>query len=120
MQFAEAFRRNALRQPHAVAVRSIRGDLTYATLDARSDWVCAALFHDGVSPGDRVAVQTPNRAEYVEVLLGIAKAGAVLVPVSYLDGPQQLAHVLNDSGARLLVFDPSVAETVAVVSEYVP
>ena len=71
-----------------------------------------ALAAAGVEPGDRVAVLSENRPEVLELWLGCAWRGAIFVPVNTaLRGPG-LAHVLRDSGARVLAVDPGLAEHV--------
>jgi fatty-acyl-CoA synthase len=63
---------------------------TYAELLAQSDAVAAALVAAGIDPGDRVAVRMGNRPEAVAALFGIARAGAVAVPLSTFAGPSEL------------------------------
>jgi acyl-CoA synthetase (AMP-forming)/AMP-acid ligase II len=77
--------------------------LTYAELDARSNRVGQALLGCGLQPGDRVAVLDKNSAEVVEVLLGAAKAALVTVPLNWRLSGAELASVLRDAAARVLV-----------------
>lgn len=62
--------------------------------------VANALLDSGVQRGDRVAVMMGNSVEILEVIFGIAKAGACAVPLSGLLTGSQLAALINDSGAR--------------------
>lgn len=86
--------------------------VTYAQLDERSDRVHGLLRSLGVGPGSAVAVMMPNRVEFVEITVGVAKAGAHLVPISYLDQAPQVAHILHDSAARVIFHDPACAPAV--------
>jgi len=71
-----------------------------------------ALAAAGVEAGDRVAVLSENRLEVLELWLGCAWRGAIFVPVNTaLRGPG-LAHVLHDSGARVLAVEPELARHV--------
>jgi acyl-CoA ligase (AMP-forming) (exosortase A-associated) len=95
----ELLRRGA---PDAVAL--IHGDrrLSYVELDALVSAAAAAFVRHGVEPGDRVAVYSPKTIEAVAAMFAAARAGAVLVPVNPVLKPAQVAHILDDSGAKLL------------------
>jgi carnitine-CoA ligase len=56
----------------------------------------------GLQPGDRLAVMCPNHAEFVELYLGCAWSGVIMVPVNVASRGPQLRHVLSNSGARIL------------------
>lgn len=79
------------------------GSLTYRALDRQSDRFANALVGAGIRPGDRVAVSLPNLPQYPVALYGILKAGAVAVQVNPLYHGDDLANLLADSGARVLV-----------------
>ncbi|KAA5828409.1 long-chain fatty acid--CoA ligase [Saccharopolyspora hirsuta] len=74
--------------------------LTYAEVGALANRVAALLVSRGIEPGDRVAVTCPNLPEFPAVYYGILKAGAVVVPLNVLLKDREIAHHLNDSGAR--------------------
>jgi carnitine-CoA ligase len=59
----------------------------------------------GIRPGERVALICGNSAEFVAVMLGVAWLGAVLVPINTGSRGPQLAHILKNSGARLLILE---------------
>ena len=77
--------------------------LSYAELDGLVSAVAASLVARGVEPGDRVAVYSPKTLEAVATMFAVARAGGVLVPVNPILKSAQVAHILADSGARLLV-----------------
>jgi fatty-acyl-CoA synthase len=81
--------------------------LTYAELDAEVDRVARALLAAGIERGDRVAIWAPNCAEWVLVQYATAKVGAILVNVNPAYRTHELAFVLRQSGARLLVSAPA-------------
>src|SRR6201992_1318214 len=78
---------------------------SWRDLDVLASWIGAALTGSGVSPGDRVACLIGNRTEYVEAFIGALRAGAVFVPLNTLATPAELAGLLADSGARVLLTD---------------
>jgi crotonobetaine/carnitine-CoA ligase len=59
----------------------------------------------GVASGDRVALICENRPEFIEVFLGAAWLGAILVPINTASRGLQLRHILENSGAKLLVLE---------------
>ena len=63
----------------------------------------------GVAPGDRVALICENRPEFIEMFLGCAWLGAILVPINTASRGLQLRHILENSGARLLVIEAALA-----------
>ena len=75
-------------------VRRLWGDF-----DDRINQVANALLGAGVQRGDRVAVMMGNSVDMLEVMFGIVKAGACVVPLSGLLTGPQLVTLLNDSGA---------------------
>lgn len=113
MNIVDFFTASVRRRPGGVAVRTTAGAMTYHELDQRSDQVCAVLRAEGVRPGSRVAAMLTNRPEFVELILGVAKAGASMVPISVMDRRPQVAHILRDSGACLAVCETQLAYAVA-------
>ena len=81
-------------------------DLTYAELDAAASKVANALIADGVGAGNRVAVLDKNTLEVFELMFGAAKVGAVLCPINWRLAPPEIAHIVNDAQARVLVVGP--------------
>ncbi|MEU9802026.1 amino acid adenylation domain-containing protein [Streptomyces sp. NPDC051000] len=101
-----ALRVLALRDGDAPAVDSADGVLTRADVAGAADRVAAALAgRCGVRPGDRVALRVRRGAELIPLVVGLWRAGAVLVPLDAAMPDERAAHVLKDSGARLLVTD---------------
>lgn len=76
---------------------------TYAEIRSWSERVAAALAGLGVRPGDHVAVLMANYPEFVALKYGIARAGAVCVPVNFLNRRDELGYVLRQSDAVVLV-----------------
>jgi carnitine-CoA ligase len=69
----------------------------------------------GIRPGDRVALMCGNRAEFMESFLGCAWLGAVAVPINTAARGPQLAHFLQNSGARLLIVEAPLLDALALV-----
>jgi O-succinylbenzoate-CoA ligase len=85
---------------------------TFSQLNARTNRVANALLARNIRPGDRVAVLLKNSIEFVEVYFAVAKLGAVMVPVNWRLVAGEIAYILQDSGARVLVYDSDFDDAV--------
>ncbi len=83
-------------------------DWTVAQLQESLSRRAAALQAAGVQRGDRVALLVGNRVEFLEVALACGWMGAIAVPINTASRGEQLQHILNNSGARLLVIEQSL------------
>lgn len=102
-------RRHAHIQPGHVAVRTPTETVSYAEIDRRADRAAAALAALGVGPGDRVALLMANCLEFVEVLAGTNRLGAIAVPINFRLVGAEVAFLLADSGAYVVVADEARA-----------
>lgn len=98
----------------------VQGDtsFTYSDFDRRTNQVASSLLRLGVRKGDRVAILLVNSVEFLEVLLGCAKIGAITIPINVrLAGPE-IGYILADSGADVFVFHaPLAAAAVSALTE---
>lgn len=78
---------------------------TYGQLDILAKAVARGLLARGVVAGDRVAVLSANRGEFLALLLGTLRAGIILVPVNYKFPKALSDFVIADSGAKLVFCD---------------
>ncbi|HVG45250.1 MAG TPA: condensation domain-containing protein, partial [Longimicrobium sp.] len=101
----ELFEAQAARTPHAEAVRDGRGALGYAELNAKANTLARALEAERVRPGGIVAVLAERSADFLALMLGIWKAGAVYLPLDPRWPAERIRGILRQSGARLLVAD---------------
>lgn len=76
---------------------------TYADLWQAASEVAGGLVVEGVEPGDRVGVALPNGSAWALAFLGTLMAGAVPVPINPRLTSAERAHIVGDSGARLVL-----------------
>lgn len=76
---------------------------TYREIQVWSERIAAGLVAAGVRPGDHVGLLMANYPEFVAVKFGIARAGAVAVPINFLNRRDELGYVLEQSDAVLLI-----------------
>jgi long-chain acyl-CoA synthetase len=81
-------------------------EFSYARLDEMANGVARALGRRGLARGDRVAILSANRAEYVATVFGAMRAGFVAVPVNFKFPRPTIHFVLQDCGAKLVFCDP--------------
>src|SRR5262245_50451823 len=92
--------------------------VTYDQIWRESQWLARHLQRDfGIKPGDRVAIWLKNRPEFVSVLFGIFFSGGVVVPVNNFLKPDEVAYILRDCGATLLISDREMSENTAKLRE---
>src|SRR3954452_14310328 len=111
VRVADVIRRAAERRPEAVALRHGERELRYAELDARSSRLARALLAEGVGRGARVAYLGRAAPEVIELLCAVSKIGAVIVPLNWRLSPRELAGVLVDAQAPLLIADTAYRQT---------
>ncbi|WP_294337339.1 acyl-CoA ligase (AMP-forming), exosortase A system-associated [uncultured Sphingomonas sp.] len=94
-------------RPDAVAVEDRAGALTYAQAEDAVARLAGWLAGFGLPPGARVASWLPKTREACLLPLAAPRAGLVHVPINPVLKRAQVAHILADSGAALLVSQPS-------------
>ncbi|HEX3057970.1 MAG TPA: AMP-binding protein, partial [Usitatibacter sp.] len=118
MNLAAWLARAARSDPRRIAVYV--GDSAwadYGTLALRAARVAAGLAASGLERGDRVAIFMRNAPEYLEALYAIWWAGLAAVPVNAKLHPREVEFIVADSGAKLVIDDPSqVAKLAADVA----
>lgn len=116
-QFPDWLRRRAFSNPDRLAF--IAGDerLTFAELDARCDCAAHWLVAQGVRSGDHIALHLPNSRAFVELVHGISRVGAVLVPINLRLTPDEIAWQLADVRASLVVSADASAQLSRVIND---
>lgn len=113
--FYDRFVECAQRWPQNIAVEVQRPDgmesYTYAQLRRMAESIAAWLFDSEMPAGSRVAILADNHPRWVAAYLGIIAAGGTTVPLDTAYHSDQVAKLLRDSGATLLICDQAHLET---------
>lgn len=106
-------------EPNRAALLWTGHSRTYAELRQRALSLAYALRARGLQPGDRVAVLAYNRGETFELYFACAFAGLTLVPINFRLVSQELAYVLTDSGAKVLLYDERLEESASTALDLI-
>ena len=105
--------RHAHEKPGELYLRFEGGSVTWAQIHERVSGLAAALRERGVRAGDRVAIMMTNRPEFLEMMFAANAIGAIVVPVNFRLAPDEIAYILTDSRASLLVVEEATAAAAA-------
>jgi len=105
--------RHAHAKPGEIYLRFEGTSITWAQIHERIGAVAAALSERGIRAGDRVAIMMTNRPEFLETMFAANALGAIVVPVNFRLAPDEIAYILTDSGASLLVVEEATAAAAA-------
>ena len=120
LNFGEAIAAHASLDPDKIAARDLGRAMTFARWNERACQLANALLGLGLRKGERVAVLAYNCVEWLEIYAAVAKAGLVAVPVNFrLVGPE-IRYIVADSGARALIVQHDLVETVEGIRAELP
>ena len=112
--------RHALMQPDATALRFLGHTTTWADLDRRVTALAGALSRRGVGFGDRVLILMLNRTEFIESFLAANKLGAIAVPVNFRMTPPEIAFLVSDCDAKVMIAESVLANVATAVRDLDP
>lgn len=107
-------------QPGATALRFLGHTVTWAELHRRVAALADALSRRGVVFGDRVMILMLNRPEFVEAVLAANRIGAVAVPVNFRFTASEVAFLVEDCEARVMITESVLATVAAGVRNITP
>jgi O-succinylbenzoate-CoA ligase len=112
MNIGQFLTKRAYLSPNKLGVVCNEKRVTFRELNNRANRVANAILSMGVQKGERVAVLMMNSVEYFESYYGIAKTGAIMVPLNWRLVGSELEYILKDSGARVLIYGSQFAGVV--------
>jgi acyl-CoA synthetase (AMP-forming)/AMP-acid ligase II len=98
-------RHYARTTPDSTALLDSTGSTTFSELDARSNRIANVFLGLGISEGARVAFLGKNTTRYFEVLFGVSKVGAALLPLNWRLAAPEVEEILRDSTPEVLIAD---------------
>lgn len=108
----DVVRFHAMHRPNKAAFETPSGrSVSFGQLDRRVDHLCAALGRWGLSKGDRVAILSRNRSEYIEIF-GASRAGFIVVPLNWRLTEEELSRLLAHSAPKVLFVDEPYLELI--------
>jgi acyl-CoA synthetase (AMP-forming)/AMP-acid ligase II len=113
---AALFRTSAALYADRLAVVGGGVELTYRELAARSDRLASALQDRGVGRGDRVAVLSTTRPEYIEVYVAAAKLGVTVVGLNFRLHPDELAQCITMTGPNAVFASPEYVDLLGKIA----
>ncbi|MBN3457431.1 fatty-acid--CoA ligase FadD5 [Mycolicibacterium sp.] len=112
--------RHAMMQPDKTALRFLGHTTTWRELDDRVSRLAGALSRRGVAFGDRVLILMLNRTEFIESVLATNKLGAIAVPVNFRMTPPEIAFLVSDCQARVVITESVLAGVATAVRDLDP
>lgn len=100
-------------EPSPLAPCAPLRDLTYGRVRSLARAQAAGLDRLGVKPGERVAIVSHNSARLLVSFFGVSGFGRVLVPINFRLNAQEIAYIVEHSGASMLLIDPELEKALA-------
>jgi fatty-acyl-CoA synthase len=113
--------RNAAFVPDKPATIFEGESLSYAAFSARIEQTARALKTEfGISRGDRIAILSLNRPDYLVLLYACARVGAMLVPLNWRLAVAEQLFILSDASVKVLVLEQALAEILPTLEKNLP
>ncbi|MFK4628134.1 acyl-CoA synthetase (AMP-forming)/AMP-acid ligase II [Bradyrhizobium elkanii] len=121
MDLCTLIERNAAYAPDKAALRFEGHALSYSGFNRRIGRVSYALKRQlGIKRGDRIAILSLNRPDYLTLLYACARLGAILVPLNWRLAAAEQLFILSDSGAKVLVLEQAFNAVLPALTRQLP
>src|SRR5664280_2824485 len=121
MDLSDLIERNAAFTPDKPATIFEREILSCAAFTTRIEQTARALKAEfGVSRGDRVAILSLNRPDYLVLLYACARLGAMLVPLNWRLAVAEQLFILSDASVKVLVLEQAFADVLPALEKSLP
>lgn len=121
MNLANTFIDAVRRHPEKTAVYWGRELISYTHMFRQSEWVKNQLIDvNRVQPGDRIALWMKNTPEFISILFGALRAGAVVVPLNHFLTGSEAGFILKDAGVKFVFVDDAMTEGATSLCESIP
>jgi acyl-CoA synthetase (AMP-forming)/AMP-acid ligase II len=116
----ELLRNRVARHPDKLALIFRDRPWSYAEFQRETDRVANGLLRIGVKKGDKVALVSPNCAEFLFAVFGATKIGAVFVPLNPAYTPEEAAYVLHHSEAATVLTSQELLPLIDSIRDELP
>src|SRR4030088_1847339 len=121
LDLSDLIARNAAFSPHKPALVFEGKVFSYRAFIERIEAAAKALKAEcGVSRGDRVAILSLNRPDYLVLLYACARLGAMLVPLNWRLAVAEQSFILPDASVKVLVLERAFAQILATLETSLP
>jgi fatty-acyl-CoA synthase len=103
------------REKTAIVFRDVA--LSFALLEKEICRFANLMISLGITKGDRVAVDAYNSHFYPIIFMGLAKIGAVQVPINYMLNGEEIAYIVNHSGAKVFIVEDTLFSVIEPVKD---
>ena len=103
MNLADGLRINSWRTPDKIAAVLGEQRLTYSELNARANQFAHAMLARGLRRGDKVSIVLTNCIEFLEIYHGLARIGAISVPINFRLVAREKLYIINNSESVALI-----------------
>ena len=117
LSFDEYIRKWSRERGDQTAMQDDERSLTFAELDRRTARIASWLASQGLQKGDRIAWLGKNSASYFTLFYAAARTGIVMAPIGWRLTAPEIRHVLTDSTAALLIYEPTFTEAARNAAE---
>ncbi len=94
--------------------------LTYRELEDRSNQAAQLFRSLGLRPGDHIAILCENQSRFYEICWGAQRSGLTYTAISTRLGTDEIAYIVNDCNARLLIVSAGLVQQAAAILEHTP
>jgi long-chain acyl-CoA synthetase len=101
-------------------VNAQRCAISYLELNNRSNKIARGLRANGLSQGDRLALVAGNSTDFLAVMFACFKAGIVVVPINYLQNPDDVTYNFDHGEVCAVVYDPALEELCCQCAQDLP
>lgn len=102
--------KRALLEPEKTGLIFQGEEISYREWNERVNRAAHGFASLGIQAGDRVGLLVTNTPEFLDCLFGLAKIGAIVVPLNWRAAPPEIAFAAEDAGVRLFIYDAEFAE----------
>jgi len=106
-------RRAATKYGEKIAIIFRNQKLSFYDLEKESRRFANLMTRYGVKKGDRVAIYSYNSHYYPISMIGLAKIGAIQVPINFMLNAEEIAYIINHSGSKLFIVEDSLYPIIA-------